>query len=107
MLTWNVYIENFNLRKIEPYNVFRHSGFCNSVRMAAKKCSEDREAFINELRHELMYYFWSKCEWELILTSWPPAERFNDEKVSVYDQVWLNWDRFCDYVWENRKELSK
>lgn len=52
-----------------------------------------------------MYYFWSKCEWEIIISGWPPRDDFNDAKIDVYDQVKLNWDKFVDYTWDHRKEL--
>ena len=31
----------------------------------------------------------------------------NKAKIDVFDQVEYEWDRFVDYVWENRKELLK
>lgn len=46
-----------------------------------------------------MYYFWSKCEWEIILSDFPPSKKFQEKKVDVYEQVMLNWDIFINYVW--------
>ena len=48
----------------------------------------------------LFYYYRSKCEWEVIVSSWPPSDRVPERKVDVYDQVMLNWDVFIGYVWE-------
>ncbi len=31
----------------------------------------------------------------------------NKAKIDVFDQVEYEWDKFVDYVWENRKELLK
>ena len=107
MLEWNVYVGNFNAKKIETHNVFRHTRFTEDCRAAAKKFKDDKAAFAEEVRHSLMYYYWSKCEWEVIISHWPPANGFDDSKVDVYSQVMLNWDRFIDYLWENRKELTK
>ena len=107
MLEWNVYVGNFNAKKIETHNVFRHARFVEDCRAAAKKFKDDKAAFAEEVRHSLMYYYWSKCEWEVIISHWPPAKGFDDSKVDVYSQVMLNWDRFIDYLWENRKELTK
>lgn len=47
-----------------------------------------------------MYYFWSKCEWEIILSDFPPSDRFKKKKVDVYEQVMLNWDKFINYLWK-------
>ena len=107
MLEWNVYVGDFNAKKIETHNVFHHTRFVEDCRKAAKKFKDDKAAFAEEVRHSLMYYYWSKCEWEVIISHWPPAKGFDDSKVDVYSQVMLNWDRFIDYLWENRKELTK
>ena len=51
-----------------------------------------------------MYYFWSKCEWEVLISPWVGG---NDEeiKVDVAWQIMNNWDVFVDYTWNNRKKL--
>ena len=106
-LTWNVFIEDFSGKRIVMYNVFRHSGFLNGCRQALEQCGDDRPAFEEAVRRELMYYYWSKCEWEIILSAWPPRKHFNEEKIDVSDQVMMNWPQFTEYLWINRKELLK
>lgn len=105
-MEWNVYVENFNKRIIESYNIFDHYKFNSEVKENYEKCNDDFEIFSEMVRHSLMYYFWSKCEWEIILSDWPPSKKFNDKKVDVYDQVMLNWDKFIFYVWQNMKETD-
>lgn len=105
MLTWNVYVGNFNKGEIEVYNIFEHISFVEDCRKAAKKYAKDRELFEKEVRTSLNYYFWSKCEWEIIIEHWPPSDRCRDEKIDVADQVKLNWGIFMDYLWAHRKEL--
>ena len=99
-MVWNVYIENFNRSKIESYNIFKHYGFLTDVKKAYKKYKNNFKAFSDEVKRALMYFFWSKCEWEIILSDWPHHDSFHDEKVDVYDQVMLNWDIFIKYVWD-------
>lgn len=110
MLTWNVIYGNFNRGDIETFNIFNHGGFVEDCKKAAKKHKDDKEAFAKEVRSSLMYYYWSKCEWEVIVSHWPPSEhhseRFRDEKIDVFDQVTMNWDIFIDYLWEHKKELT-
>ncbi len=117
-LEWNVYIQRMGNDQIRAFNVFDHRGFLNDMKKLLKK-DLDRASFSEELKRAAMYYFWSKCEYELIITSWPahikPAElsRLNSEaktcarysvdlditvKVDVYQQLQLNWERFIDYV---------
>ena len=110
MLTWNVYYGNFNSGEIEIHNVFRHGSFIADIKKALKKCGDDKEAFAQAVKRELMYYYWSKCEWEVIVSHWPPSEnteRWKPEKIDVYDQVMINWDIFMDYLWNNRAELKR
>lgn len=110
MLCWNVFNENFNRKEIEVINVFEHTSFYEDCKKAARKYKDDREKFLDEVRRSLMYYYWSKCEWEIILTSWPPpreGREFRDKKVDVFEQIRINWDIFCEYIWNNRKEFLK
>ena len=106
-LHWYVLIEDVNAKEIVIYNIFWHSGFLDDCRKAAAKYKTDREAFLEAVKTSLLYYYWSKTEWEIILSSWPPRKDFHDEKIDVYDQVVLNWPAFEDYIWTNRKELLK
>ena len=52
-----------------------------------------------------MYWFWSKSEWEIIIDHWCGKKDAKSANVDVYDQVKLNWSRFCEYVWEHKGEL--
>lgn len=102
-LVWNVYHRDINRNKIDIYNVFNHYSFSEEAAKLLKK-KLTREKFSEELKGWAMYYFWSKCEWEVIITSWPPHIKENKldigEKIDVYDQLALNWDKFVDYVYE-------
>ena len=107
VLEWNVYIGGFNSRRIEVYNIFDHGGFLGDCKKAARKYAKDRDAFADAVHRSLQYYFWSKCEWEIIIDHWPHHDAWKDAKVDVYAQVMLNWDRFADYVWEHALELRR
>ena len=107
-LSWLVWYYNFNAQKIEQYDVFRHGGFLRECRDAAGKYGEDRAAFEEEIRRSLLYYYWSKCEWEIILSGWPPSRDGQEaRKVDVYSQVMINRELFMDYVWNHREELKQ
>ena len=98
-LEWNVFIGNFNSKKIETYNIFNHGRFKDDCDRAWKKHKKNFYAFSKAVKGSLMYNFWSKCEWEVIISHWPPSERFNDKKIDVFEQVVQNWDTFITYVW--------
>ena len=130
-MIWNVYRENVNTKRIEIYNIFEHASFRKDAEEAYATC-KTKDEFVEQLRKSLMYYFWSKCEWEVIITDWPThisineLERLQDkctkhfnqwgsipyslgvnlpvaEKIDVYDQVKLNWSAFVDYTWYTLK----
>lgn len=107
MLEWNVYYEDFNGKKIESFNIFENNKLIEDCKSNLRKNKDNKEEFINQLKKDLMYYYWSKCEWEILLTSWIGIKDFKAEKIDVYDQIKLNWNRFVDYVWENKKEFRK
>lgn len=123
VLEWNVFRHDINSKKIVKYNVFDHSSFLASV----KKLRMDKDTFSEQLRREAQYYFWSKCEHEVIITSWPAYiskeeyERITKEvtsiesrdkifrvvnivptvgsKIDIYEQLMLNWNNFVEYTW--------
>ena len=97
-LVWNVIYHNINADKIETFNIFNHGGFRGDLKRLYKKYQE-KEDFARELKRSLMYYFWGKCEWEIIIEPWCGSDRTKEIKVDVYWQVMNNWDRFLDYVW--------
>ena len=123
-LTWNVLTNDLNKFEIEIYNIFEHGRFCEDIDKAVKKYKKEikdesltkkqktalLEAFRKEVNNSLMYFFWSKYEWEIGVT-----EPFDDhiikqdckypwEKVDVFYQVELNFDVFFDYIYRNLVE---
>lgn len=122
-----MYIHDFNGGKFKEYNIFNHGRFYEDVKKSLKRC-KTKEEFASEFKKDLQYYFWSKCEWEIVLTSFPTRvskeelKRMNaefgekteqyghepycvgvsldvEEKIDVYQQCMLNFDILVDYVW--------
>lgn len=123
-LCWNVFYENPNVG-IEIWNVFRHASFCNDVETILAE-EADKEKFEKRLHSSVMYYFWSKSEYEVIIAPWPcyisriesqliknnelPRYRQiinveGSDKFSIYDQIELNWDVFVDYCWRHKLSI--
>ena len=114
MLEWNVIVE-WN-GEVEFHNVFAHwrlwEDLCKLRKKFGKRnaTEEDRAEFEKQTRHFLMYYYWSKCEWEIVATGFPcfiidGQLRFG-RKLDVWEQVEANWARFFDYLWSNRMLLK-
>ena len=106
-MEWNVYTYNCNARRVEPYNIFNHYSFIKDCQKALKEFKDDKGQFIESIRRSLMYYYWSKCEWEIVISDFPPHQDFSGKKVDVYDQIRMNWDSFVEYLWIHRDELKK
>ncbi len=129
-LEWNVFRHDVNKKEIVTFNIFNHWKFEEDVQKSLKKF-KDKDEFAEQLRRDLMYYFWSKCEYEVIITSFPTyitmseLDRVNDDrwnhkdrygtdymrinvnpetgaKIDIYEQVMNNWDIFLDYVWNSK-----
>ena len=99
---WNVFVENINRSEICVYNIFNHSSFMNDCNKAWDKCKDGEDAFCkfsDAIKRSLQYYFWCKCEWEIILSGFPPSNNFKEKKVDVFQQVMSNWKIFIEYLW--------
>lgn len=103
-LEWNVLYYDINRNEISTYNIFRHSGFNKYVKEAFEKC-KTKEEFAEILRRELMYYFWSKVEWELIieldednhifLIPWCGCRNPEEIKIDVTNDTSFDWMGFA------------
>ena len=125
-LTWNAYIEDRNSNTIKVFNIFNSFRFISDIIKANNRYKNDFE-FLQEVRSSLMYAFWSKSEYEVIITSWPPyieKEEFErltkedikyrtwlnlsmGEKIDIYNQVMINWEAFKLYLLTNRRLILK
>lgn len=55
-----------------------------------------------QLDRQCMYYFWAKCEYEVIVSAWPPKDG-SDRKIDIYTQLKENWDIFKELVFRELK----
>lgn len=96
-IIWLVWIWDFNHDRLEEYDVMPY--FLEEYKALKKK---DRPVDLEELSEWLdnaaSYRFWAKCEYEMIVHSWPELK--NDMKVDVYDQLRLNWDVFVKFFYD-------
>ena len=99
---WFVYVFDMNSRHIYHMNIFNHVGFEKAIKDILHNQTEnyDKITFASAVRGELMYYFWSKVEYEVVIGD--VIFDKNKIKIDVYDQVMMNWDRFIDYLWGYR-----
>lgn len=79
---------DFNSDNIEYYDImpFLIDSYKRIKKNKPKTFDEIKEFIINESR----YRFWSRCEYEVIITGWPKQKR--EVKIDIFDQIMKNID---------------
>ena len=130
-MKWYVFYQDTNNQEITKFNIFQHRPFKQSVEELLVY-NITKEEFAEQLAHKLRYYFWRRCEYEIVITSGPlyltketlieanknylkDCEKWGREpyrisiapdvakKVDIYEQIMLNWETFVDYIWMFKK----
>lgn len=103
MLVFNVIVYNFNTKKFEPYNIFTYL-----EREYEKDLSKNllKDMFRDKLKKWILdksqYMFWSRCEYEVILSPWPPNENVS-RKIDVFEQIEMNIEVITDMFYNYHK----
>lgn len=50
------------------------------------------------LESECRYYFWCKCEYEVVIQSWPSGK--SEKKIDIFEQLHANWPVFRSIVFK-------
>ena len=103
-MEWYVLNYNFNLKKIEPINIFNYGNLLEEIKEIYKEYierKEDIEFFENKINSELLYYFWSKREYEISVGDLFEKDLEKYEKIDVYYQVKMNFKAFIEYLLNN------
>lgn len=105
-MAWYILWYNPNLKQIELRNVFNLSVKFNQELQTLSKVKDTItfEEFSNQLRSAAKYCFWSKCEYEILVSPW--ASKGEDKKIDVYYQLALNWPQFAQYTFSNIENMS-
>lgn len=103
-LIWNVYMFDYTKKQLEVFNIFDHYDFWKDFEKLCDKYNyfdEDydlkEDPFKKEFEKLCKYYFWGKAEYEFTLTGSPSDTRY-ETKISIYEQLKLNWEQFYEYV---------
>ena len=89
MRQFNVIIEDVNSREFVPYDVMPYLVQCyyEAREVDRPKTFEEFKAFI---KRRSMYMWWARCEYEIVLQSWPTG--YIEKKIDVHQQVMMNID---------------
>ncbi len=106
-LQWYAFMYDFNSHKLERINVLGER-FAEDI---LKRIKRDKINNYNDLKEgikrELTYYYWSRAEYEVLVTDLFPRdyEEFCNTsiKIDIWYQLEPNLDRIVEYV---MKELN-
>ena len=99
MLVFNVIVYNFNTKKFVPYNIFTY------LEREFKKSSlkdMSKESLMSWILDKSQYMFWGRCEYEVILSPWPPNENVS-RKIDVFEQIEMNIEVITDMFYNYHK----
>ena len=103
-MEWYVLNYNFNSKKIEPINIFNYGNFLKDIKEIYKEYierKEDIEFFENKINSQLLYYFWSRREYEISVGDLFEKDLEKYEKIDVYYQIKMNFKAFIEYLLNN------
>ena len=98
MKSFYVIINNFNKGTFEPYDVMP---YLMAEYNKAKSKPSTTEEFKKFVEQEAKYQWWSRCEYEIIISDWPGME-IND-KWDIYRQLMMNIDIVTEILIHNLK----
>jgi hypothetical protein len=101
-LSWLVTYHDCNADKIKYYDILKYRE--DFIKKLKKKCAT-KEEFAEEMRHKMMYYYWSKSEWEIVveiddnnhiwLNPWVGSRHPEDARIDVTDRADFDWKNFA------------
>ena len=120
MSKFNLFVKHYNCNagKIEDYDVLK--GRESEIKKLKKRCAT-KEGFAESLRIEFICRFWSKAEWELIvtkdengrvgLTPWCGCSDPESASIDVTDDNSFDWSGFADehikrQIFKNQAKIS-
>lgn len=93
-LEWNVYIYDFNNKKIKPYNIF----YKDSIQEIISEVLKGRP-LKNAILSWAKYNYWSQTEYEILVGGlFDTLNSF--EKIDIYNQIEINIDRITEYIYD-------
>lgn len=91
--------ENVNSKTFEPYDVMPYFVECYKDAKKNKKHPVTVEDFEDFIKKESMYMYWSRCQYEVVLKSWPCGG--HEKKIDVHWQIMMNLGIVTEVLMKN------
>lgn len=96
MKSFNVVLQDFNIKKFEPYDVMPY--FIREYNKSENK-PKTYDEFREFVKRKSIYMYRSRCEYEIILCGWPNTN--TQEKWDVHKQIMMNIELVTEILMEN------
>ena len=93
-LKWYALIHHYDQEKLDPYNVL-YDDIVYRIDEVIDKTG-DYEQIKEKVRTELMSMFWSRTEYEIIVSNWSGKDF--KEKIDIWTQLYANLDLITEYL---------
>lgn len=89
-MKYNVILWDINKREFIPYDIFPY--LRKEYQRAIEREEEPKtfDEFKEFIRKESMYMWWSRCQYEILLSDWPCQTTI--KKIDVHYQIMMNID---------------
>ena len=107
-IPYNCLWQDFNRRQFEGYDVMPYFiREWKDIKKNAKPYSEDEYRGRPQTKEELkqwflrksQYMFWSRCEYEIIVSGWPNTD--TKSNIDIHDQIKMNIDVILEVFIKN------
>lgn len=100
MKEFNVISYDFNSKEFVPYNIIPYLISQYKMKRDKPKTFDEFKEFV---RNESMYRWWSRCEYEILLSPWPytpsPSEKAKEEdNVEAWKEHWEKHLNECQKI---------
>ena len=99
---FNVIIHDINSKEFKSYNIIPYLLRCYKKSKNKPKTFDEFKKFITK---NSMYQWWSRCEYEIILSPWPytssPSERYDKEgedDIKAWKEHWRKHLNECEKI---------
>lgn len=96
VLNWDI-----NANKLISYNVLPYF-IREYTELAKDKRPVTDEQWREFVRRKGMYMYWSRCEYEIIISPWPTQDK--EVKIDIWKQIEMNIDLLINVIKDNVTE---
>ena len=95
---FNVLVWDTNAKKLTTYDVLPYFRRTYEKKKKADRPTT-REEWVDFVKSQGKYMFWARCEWEIIISEWPPYPKEDRSvKIDVWYQIENNLDLVVDLL---------